>query len=116
MRNPETDFFKTDRDELEARMAENILNSEGVQLPTPGRVVWYENDGRGGFRYYLPAIVSVTTDNENKDAAQSGGIPLLESPTHVHLRVFSPGEPYTEHNVAYDPEGGARSWRWPKRS
>lgn len=86
-----------------------------MEVLTPGRIVWYENDGRGGFRYSLPAIVTVTTRNENVEAARAGGIPLLESPYHVHLRVFSPGEPYTEHNVAYDSARGPRSWSWPDR-
>lgn len=85
-------------------------------LPTPGRIVWYQTDERGGKRYYLPAIVSVTEQNLNQYGVEEGEILGLQSPWHVHLYVFSPGVPYAEQNVPYDPQGTPRTWRWPERT
>lgn len=77
--------------------------------PTPGRVVWYQTDGRGGLRYILPAMVVVTDDNYAEGP--------LERPAAgtVHLRIFSPGVDYVELSVPYDgsDEPVPRSWRWP---
>lgn len=84
------------------------------QLPTPGRIVWYQTDGRN-FDYYLPAVVTITVDNQNIEGLNEAGIPIVESPDEVHLRVFSPGEDYVEYGVPFDPDGGRRTWRWPER-
>jgi len=129
----------------------DILTQEGVAKPTPGRIVWYQTDGRNGLDYFLPAIVTVTEASHPGDypdgTPNSLGVP--SSPLHVHLTVFTPGgfgssyvdqddevseyqqdsmpnlgKPksfvpgsgtYTEHDVAFDPNGGRRSWRWPER-
>lgn len=78
--------------------------------PTPGRVVHYQTDGRGGLRYILPAMIVVTEENHAE------GSPL-EAPAGwtVHLRVFSPGVDYAELSVPYDDsdEPAPRTWHWP---
>lgn len=79
----------------------------------PGRIVWYQTDGRN-FDYFLPAVISVTVDNQNIEGFEAAGIPVLDDPSLVHLRVFSPGTDYVEYAVPFDSEGGRRSWRWPK--
>lgn len=85
--------------------------------PTPGRIVWYQTDGRGGLDYFLPAMVVATRDdNQVVEGFERAGIPVLTEAFNVHLRVYSPGEDYVEHDVPWDPAGSYRSWRWPTRS
>lgn len=84
------------------------------ELPRPGDTVWYQTDGRN-FDYFLPAIVSVTMENQNIEGLTEAGIPLVSSQDRAHLRVISPGEDYVEYDVPWSPEGNRRSWRWPER-
>lgn len=91
-----------------------MTEHEQPMIPTPGRIVWYQTDGRN-FDYWLPAMVTVTLDNQNIEGFNAAGIPVLESEMEVHLSVYSPGEGYVEHSVPYDPDGGRRTWRWPER-
>ena len=122
-----------------------ILDGEGIQLPTPGRVVWYQTDGRNGLDYYLPATVTVTRSSHPGDYpdGSQNPLPVPSSDLHAHLTVFTPGgvgtkvedvEPqtdedfvgakkmtpgsgtYVEHDVPFDPAGGRRTWRWPERN
>lgn len=133
------------RDDVEKRMTNEILTSEGVQLPTPGRIVWYQTDGRNGLDYYLPAVVTVTRNSHPGDYPDGSRnpLPVPSSDLHVHLTIHSPGgvgttvddvEPesdsnfvgakkmnpgsgtYVEHDVPFDPNGGHRTWRWPDRA
>lgn len=82
-----------ERDDVEEKLRMAILSDEGIQLPTPGRIVWYQTDGRGGLDYYLAAIVSVTQDSHPGDYPDGSPNPLAvpSSQTHVHLTVFTPG-------------------------
>lgn len=82
--------------------------------PTPGRIVWYQTDGRN-FDYYLPALVNITTDNLVDEAVNQGLIPALSGPFHVHLWVPGGKASYYEFDVPYDSGGSPRSWRWPDR-
>lgn len=82
-----------ERDDVEEKLRMAILSDEGIQLPTPGRIVWYQTDGRGGLDYYLAAIVSVTQDSHPGDYpdGQPNSLQVPSSPHHVHLTVFTPG-------------------------
>lgn len=82
--------------------------------PTPGRVVWYQTDGRN-FDYYVPAFVVITKDNLVEEAREQGLIEGLDSEWHVHLWTPGGRDPYHEYNVPFDPDGSPRSWRWPER-
>ena len=82
-----------------------------VRLVRPGKMVYYQNDGRGGFWYFLPAIISVTRENLVQAAVEQGRIEDLDSELHVHLMVQGPGGVYPEFNVPYDPHGAPRTWR-----
>ncbi len=86
-------FAKRDRDEIERKIMADIANDEGIVLPTVGRTVWYQTDGRNGLEYYLPAIVTVTQDSHPGDYPDGTPNSLIvpSSPTHVHLTVFTPG-------------------------
>ena len=101
----------------EVLMAELQREEDIVRVPTPGRIVWYQTDGRN-FDYWLPAIVNVTVDNQHVEGLEQAGIPILalDHPLTVHLEVSSPGENYKEYAVPYDADGGRRTWRWPERS
>jgi hypothetical protein len=81
--------------------------------PTPGDTVWYQTDRRGGHDYWLPATVVVTVHNQNPEGLTAAGIPTLTNPYHVHLRIHSPGNDYTEHDVPWNPDSQPRTWRWP---
>lgn len=87
--------------------------SENPQRPTPGRIVHYQTDGRNGYDYWLPAIVTITADDNWVPG--DGTVPMPESEYHCHLNVLGPNGPYVEHNVPWNPDGDRRSWRWPER-
>lgn len=99
----------------------NPYNLEGKK-PTPGRIVWYQTDGRN-YDYYVPAIVRITTANLVPEAVKDGVIEDLDSDMHVHLFVLGGHEPYPEMNVPFDGEdyemadgsvrNRRRTWRWP---
>lgn len=81
--------------------------------PSPSEVVMYQNDGRGGFEYAVPAIISVTVGNLVPSAVEQGLLSGLDSEWHVHLVVFGPGSVYFEQNVPYDNGRKARTWHRP---
>lgn len=113
-----------------------------MDLPTPGRIVWYTS--RTG-KYFLPAIVTVTKNDRVNNLFQggvdAGHIPDITAPDRAHLTVFSPGDgspprneaadfvvksehgiannqggSYPEWDIGYDPAGAPGTWRWPDRS
>ena len=90
----------TPRTTEEAVMSE-IIGNEGVQLPSPGRIVWYQTDGRNGLHYYLPAIVTVTRSSHPGDYPDGTPNSLCVPSTdlHVHLTVFTPGGFGSVYNV-----------------
>jgi hypothetical protein len=73
--------------------------------PTPGRIVWYQTDGRNGLEYFLPAMVTVTKGSHPGDYpdGRSNPLPVPSSDLHVHLTVFTPGGFGTEVHVASGP-------------
>lgn len=81
--------------------------------PSPGEIVMYQNDGRGGFDYAVPAMVSVTVDNLHPAGVAQGVVKALDSKWHAHLVVFGPGSVYFEQNVPCDLGKGARTWHRP---
>lgn len=83
----------------------------GLNLVRPGRMVYYQNDERGGFGYYVPAVISVTRQNLEPEAVQHGLIEDLDSALHVHLLVLAPGGVYPERNVPYNRKAKPRTWR-----
>ena len=146
---PETELeFELDlRDDVEETEMGKVLEAEGVArpVPTPGRIVWYQTDGRNGLDYILPAMVTVTRSSHPGDYpdGRSNPLPVPTDDTHIHLTILSPGgfgtkidagEPesdedfiganklipgsgsYVEHDVPFDPNGSRRTWRWPDRS
>lgn len=90
-------------------------------IPTIGRIVLYETDGRGGYRYALPAIITRTRTSTDPRAVADGKVAELPDDLTVDLFVFScGGESYGENAVPYsdsaDGEGAPRTWRWPPRA
>jgi hypothetical protein len=55
-----------------------------------GRIVIYRS--RTG-DYDVPAIITATQTTLNPKGVEAGHVPALSSPQHVHLTVFTPGEP-----------------------
>lgn len=98
-------------------------------IPTIGRIVLYQTDGRGGYRYSLPAMIVRTRASTDMKACDDGQVKMLPDADTVDLMVFSvDGESYGENAVPYGEaiEGGngpdgpyeygpTRSWRWPPR-
>ena len=64
-----------------------------VQKPTPGRIVWYQTDGRNDLDYLLPAIVTVTEDSHPGDYPDGtpNSLAVPSSDMHCHLTVLTPG-------------------------
>lgn len=86
-----------------------------MMIPTPGRIVHYQTDERGGLRYILPAIVVRT------QASSDPRSPLDELPddTTVDLFVTSvDGASYGENAVPFDDsdDPAPRTWHWPPRA
>ena len=69
------------------------LDASGLVKPTPGRIVWYQTDGRNDLDYILPAIVTMTKDTHAGDYPDGtpNGLAPPSSEMHVHLTVFTPG-------------------------
>jgi hypothetical protein len=86
--------------ELESKVAERL--NDDAQLPTPGRIVWYQTDGRNGLHYFLPAMVTVTKASHPGDYpdGRPNSLPAPSSDLHVHLTVLSPGGFGTEVHTA----------------
>jgi hypothetical protein len=80
-------------DFAEAQAIEQVREAERLQLPSPGRIVWYQTDGRNGLHYFLPAIVTATRDSHPGDYpdGKANSLPVPSSDYHVHLTVFTPG-------------------------
>lgn len=85
--------------------------------PSIGRIVHYRSRRNP---YDVPAVVTATQDSLWPEGVERGDVPALDSPFHVHLHVFTPGnlEDYQEHNIPFaaeeDGEPAPGSWRWPK--
>lgn len=92
-------------------------------IPTIGRIVLYQTDGRNGYRYALPAVVVRTRASTDPKAVADGKVAALPDDTTVDLHVLSVGgESYGENGVAFSepttPEGHpvSRCWFWPPRA
>lgn len=90
--------------------------------PTIGRIVLYQTDGRGGYRYSLPAMIVRTRASTDPKAVKHGKVAELPDDTTVDLLVYScGGESYGENAVpldvhdSVDGQGSPRTWRWPPR-
>lgn len=112
------------------------LNSQGKQIPTLGRIVWYRS--RTG-NYTVPALVNCTVNSIYQPGVDAGFVPPLTDDLHVHLTVFSPGQIgkrvgadnfinkskypvsenvsgcYQEWDIEYDELAGPGTWCWPER-
>ena len=94
-----------------------------TMLPTLGRIVHYR--GKQGLLAMRAAIVTATVDSLDPRGVESGDVPALDSPTHLHLWVFTPGDRggFPEYNVpaggqaepGIDPTIPPGSWCWPPR-
>lgn len=99
-------------------------------VPTIGRIVHYQTDGRGGYRYSLPAMIVRTRATTDPRAVADGKVVELPDTMTVDLLVFScGGESYGESAVPYAAavfggdtgdgpfeHGPERTWRWPPRA
>lgn len=91
-------------------------------LPTIGRIVLYQTDGRNGYRYSLPAVIVRTRASSDPKSVAVGNVAELHDDNTVDLFVMSVGgESYGENavplceSVGNDGHGAPRSWRWPPR-
>jgi hypothetical protein len=84
----------------------------GGVLPTVGRIVHHR--GKLGYQVVRPAIVVVDVNTLDPRGVEAGAIPGLDSPEHVHLRVFAVEGEFTEYNVA--PGTAPGEWSWPPRA
>lgn len=93
--------------------SEAIMGPAGAARPSLGRIVHYR--GKSGHHAVRAAIVSADVDSLDPRGVESGAVPALESPMHVHLHVFTPGPNggFPEFNVPYGTEPG--KWSWPPR-
>jgi hypothetical protein len=87
------------------------------QQPTICRMVQYR--GKEGLQALRAAVIAATVDTLDPRGVEAGDVPALDSPNHVHLVVFTPGESghFTEYNVPLDEPGMCRpgTWQWPTR-
>ncbi len=81
--------------------------------PVTGQIVRYR--GKMGLLAMRAAIVTADVDTLDLRGVASGEVPGLDSPQHVHLWVFTPGEKggFAEFNVA--PGNSPGQWSWPPR-
>jgi hypothetical protein len=81
-----------------------------VQRPAVNRMVWYTDPQfAGGYR---SAIVVGTVASVGPGEAA----PPPTGDMNAHLYVIPPaGSAYHAHDVAYDADGAAGTWRWPTR-
>lgn len=84
-----------------------------MSQPTLGRIVHYR--GKQGLLAMRAAIVTGTVDSLDPRGVESGQVRALDSDSHVHLWVFTPGESggFAEFNVAPGDDPG--QWSWPPR-
>lgn len=80
--------------------------------PTLGRIVGYR--GKQGLKAPRAAIIVATTDSLDQRGVAAGHVPALDSDTHTHLWVFTPGEVsgFAEFNVPFDPDTAPGTWSW----
>lgn len=80
--------------------------------PTTGRIVRYV--GKQGVHAHRAAVVTMADDTWIRE----GDIDPLDSDTHVHLWVFTPGSEvgFAEMNIPYDPAKAPGTWHWPERT
>jgi hypothetical protein len=92
----------------EKKLMSQIMDAEGVARPTPGRIVWYQTDGRNGLDYFLPAMVTVTRASHPGDYpdGKPNSLPVPSSDLHVHLTVFTPGG----FGSVYRSDEGEQGW------
>ena len=78
------------------------------QVPSIGRIVWYQRHGSPNGQHRSepsPAIVTVVF------------APFDQEPVpRVSLAVFNPTGIYFAQAVQHDPAGGPGTWRWPPRT
>lgn len=96
-----------------------------IHPPTLGRIVHYR--GKQGLHAPRAAIVTATQASLDPRGIESGDVPALDSPEHVHLWVFTPGAQggFAEFNVPHgEPADGQEAtagtippgtWCWPPR-
>lgn len=96
-----------------------------IHPPTLGRIVHYR--GKQGLLAPRAAIVTATVDSLDPRGVATGEVPALDSPEHVHLWVYTPGERggFAEFNVPKgEPADGQPAtagtippgtWCWPPR-
>lgn len=91
--------------------SERVTPNLNIPAPTIGRVVHYR--GKIGLNALRPAMVVCDVNTLDPRGVAAGAIPGLDDEMHVHLRVFGPGDEFTEYNVG--PGTGPGEWSWPHR-
>lgn len=97
-------------------------------IPTIGRIVLYQTDGRNGYCYSLPAVIVRTRASTDPQAVADGKVAELPDDNTVDLFVMSVGgESYGENAVPFSHAveghprasnhdiGPNRTWRWPNQ-
>jgi hypothetical protein len=76
--------------------------------PITGDIVRYR--GKHGLQAMRAAIVTADVRTLDPRGVESGDVPALDSPKHVHLWVYTPGESggFTEYNIG--PGDGPGEW------
>jgi hypothetical protein len=77
-------------------------------IPITGDIVRYR--GKLGFQAMRSAIVTADMCTLDPRGVEAGDVPSLDSPKHVHLWVFTPGESggFAEFNIG--PGEGPGQW------
>lgn len=93
-----------------------------IHPPSLGRIVHFR--GKQGLLAPRAAIVTATVDSLDPRGVESGEVPALDSPEHVHLWVFTPGAlggfdvPRGDAADGREPTAGTippGAWCWPPR-
>lgn len=90
-----------------------------VARPSLGRIVHYR--GKYGMQLTRAALITCDPPHLDHRGVESGAVPALDSPMHVHLWVYTPAlngpnaaaGGFPEFNVPYGDSPG--EWHWPPR-
>jgi hypothetical protein len=85
-----------------------------MERPTTCRIVRYR--GKQGLHAIRAAIVTADVDTLDPEGVRIGAVPPLDSPLHVHLWVFTPGQQGGFHEYNVPPGDKPGCWRWPPRT
>jgi hypothetical protein len=79
------------------------------QLPTIGRIVWYQAHGSPNGQHKSVPRAAIVTDAGVVDARGEW------DSMNVSLCVLNPTGMFFNQGCKYDPNAGPGTWRWPER-